>query len=291
MPGAQPRVSVVIPAYRNADFVAETIESVLAQTFDDYELVMADHSSDDGTQTILERYASDPHVRLLDPTPAGGGAQRNWNRVSEAASGEYLKLLPADDLLAPRALAVQVAALDAHPDAVLAASNRAMITDTGAVLIANRGLPASLVGAHDAATAVRTTVRAGTNVFGEPGAVLLRRSALERAGWWDGRSGYAIDVQSYVNTLAYGGMVGIDEVLSSFRISAQQWSVRLASSQASEMAEVFRGFRAAHPTWVSATDVRLGSAKAWASAMGRRAVYIALDLIRRVRDGRASRAA
>lgn len=205
----------------------------------------------------------------------------NWNRVSQAARGEYLKLLPADDLLAPRALEVQVAALDAHPQAALAASSRRMITDSGEVLLARRGLPASLIGYHDAPAAVRATVRAGTNVFGEPGAVLLRRSALEEAGWWDGRSGYAIDVQTYVNVLAHGGVVGIDEVLSSFRISAQQWSVQLANSQASEMARVFRGFRQQYPSWLTATDVRLGTVKAWLSAMGRRVIYVGLDASRR----------
>jgi len=50
-----PRVSVVIPTYQNADFIAETIESVLAQTYDDFEVVVSDHSSDDGTWDILQR--------------------------------------------------------------------------------------------------------------------------------------------------------------------------------------------------------------------------------------------
>ena len=278
-----PRVSVVIPAYRSAPFVAETIRSVLAQTYTDYEVVIADHSSDDGTQDVLNTFADEPRVRLLSPTPAGGGAEANWNRVSQAATGEYLKLLPADDLLRPNALEQQVLALDRHPSAVLAASNRSMITDTGAVLLAERGLPGSLIGLHPGSMAIRTTVRSGTNVFGEPGAVLLRRAALEKAGWWDGRSGYAIDVQTYVNVLRFGDSIGIDAVLSSFRISAQQWSVRLAGSQATEMAGVFEGIRQAHPDAVSAADVRLGSAKAWAQALGRRGVYTALNLTSRWR--------
>ena len=278
-----PRVSVVMPAYRSAPFVDETIRSVLAQTYADYEVVIADHSSDDGTQAVLDTFADEPRVRLLSPTPAGGGAEANWNRVSEAATGEYLKLLPADDLLRPNALEQQVLALDRHPSAVLAASSRSMITETGAVLLAERGLPGSLIGLHPGAMAIRTTVRSGTNVFGEPGAVLLRRAALEKAGWWDGRSGYAIDVQTYVNVLRFGDSVGIDAVLSSFRISAQQWSVRLAGSQATEMAGVFEGIREAHPDAVSAADVRLGSAKAWAQALGRRGVYTALNLTSRWR--------
>lgn len=278
-----PRVSIVIPAYRSASFIRETIESVLAQTWTDYELVIADHSSDDDTQAVMEEFADAPRVRLLPPTPRGGGAQANWNRVSEAAEGEYLKLLPADDLLEPEALARQVEALDRYPSAVLVASHRAMIDADGRVLMPRRGLPSSLLGLNPGAEAVRTTVRSGTNVFGEPGAVLLRRAALAEAGWWDGRSGYAIDVQTYANVLRHGDMVGIDAVLSSFRISDQQWSVRLANSQASEMAQVFEGFRDAFPATVTGADVRRGAAMAWAQAMARRGIYTMLGLRQRLR--------
>ena len=103
-----PRVSVVIPAFENAPYIRATVTSVLAQTYPDFELVVADHSSSDGTWEILQEFAADPRVRLLR-TPAGGGADRNWNRVTEAARGELVKLVCGDDLLAPEALATQVA--------------------------------------------------------------------------------------------------------------------------------------------------------------------------------------
>ncbi|OUD80777.1 Hyaluronan synthase [Clavibacter michiganensis subsp. michiganensis] len=67
-----PRVSIVIPAYNNADYLAETVDSVLAQTFTDFEVVIADHSSTDGTWDVMQRYADEPRVRLLR-TEAGGG--------------------------------------------------------------------------------------------------------------------------------------------------------------------------------------------------------------------------
>ncbi len=58
------------------------MRSVLAQTFTDFELVVADHSSADRTWELLQQFAEDPRVRLMT-TPAGGGAERNWNRVSQ----------------------------------------------------------------------------------------------------------------------------------------------------------------------------------------------------------------
>ena len=59
-----PRVSVVVPAYNNAEYLAETIDSILAQTFTDFELVIADHSSTDGTLAVAQKY-DDPRIRLL----------------------------------------------------------------------------------------------------------------------------------------------------------------------------------------------------------------------------------
>ena len=79
---AVPRVSVVVPAFQNAPFIRATVASVLAQTYPDFELVIADHGSSDGTWEILQELAADPRVRLLR-TSAGGGAVRNWNRVTE----------------------------------------------------------------------------------------------------------------------------------------------------------------------------------------------------------------
>ena len=79
-----PRVSVVVPSFNNARFIEATMDSILAQTFADFELVVADHSSSDGTWALLQPYSADPRVRLLR-TEAGGGAPRNWDRVTAAA--------------------------------------------------------------------------------------------------------------------------------------------------------------------------------------------------------------
>lgn len=134
-----PRVSVVVPAYNSVDFIEQAIDSILAQTYDDYELIVSDHSSSDGTTKILEAYA-ERGVLTLHHLPRGGGAPANWRAVTAHASGEYFKLVCGDDLLAPSALAAQVEALDAHPSAVMAASQRDLIDARGRQLVAARGL-------------------------------------------------------------------------------------------------------------------------------------------------------
>ena len=269
---ARPRVSVVVPAFRNAAHLAQTLESVLAQDYEDYELVVADHSSDDDTPRILARYADHPKVRVLPPTPAGGGALANWNRVSAEARGELLKLVCGDDLIAPDALSAQVAAFDANPTVVLVASQRDLVDTHGQVIMRARGL-AHLDGRVSGKAAARASVRAGTNIFGEPGCVMFRRELLERMGGWDNSHPYLIDQATYTGIMLGGDVFAIRRPLASFRISAGQWSVRLMRSQSDQAIAFHRELRERNPGLISGGDLLLGNLRAVFMAVGRRAAY------------------
>lgn len=269
-----PRVSIVIPAYNNAAYLRATLESVFAQTYQDYEVVIADHSSVDGTAEIIQSFASEPRLRILSPTPHGGGAKANWNRVSQHAEGEWIKLVCGDDLLAPNALEAQMAAADANPGAVMVASKRDIVDARGEIVFAGRGL-ANLQGRVSGADAVRATVRSGTNIFGEPAAVLLKRAVLAE-GWWDDSFPYMIDETAYVRVLHSGDLVALPQTLASFRISASQWSVRLARSQAGQAAGLHRAIMADQPGTLTKLDVARGNTLALANAYARRLVYVAL---------------
>lgn len=271
----RPHVSVVIPAYNNAQHVALAIESVLAQRFDDYELVVADHSSSDGTHEILLRYAEHPKVRVLAPTPAGGGALANWNRVSAQARGTLLKLVCGDDLIAPDALADQAAALDANPSAALVASPRDIIDGAGRIMFRNRGL-SGLDGLTDGRRAIRASVRSGTNLFGEPGCVMFRRELLDRAGGWDSEFPYLIDQATYTHLLMHGDLLALRKPLASFRVSTGQWSVRLMKQQAEQTMRFHRALRQRNPGLLTASDVLVGGMRARALAVLRRVAYLGL---------------
>ena len=107
-------VSVVIPSFQNAGTLARTLESVLSQTYTDLEVIVADHSSTDGSLEVARSFEHDPRVRVLS-TPAGGGAERNWNRVTDEATGSLIKLVCADDVLYPTLIERQVSTLAEHP--------------------------------------------------------------------------------------------------------------------------------------------------------------------------------
>lgn len=273
--GWHPKVSVVVPAYNNASFLAKTIESILFQEFDDYELIVADHSSSDATSEVIARYGSNPHVRIMSPTPSGGGALANWNRVSAAARGEYLKLVCGDDLITPDALREQVAALDANPSAVLVASRRALIDSSGRIIMRRRGL-GGLSGLVPGRAAVRAAVRAGTNIFGEPGCVLFKRQLLEREGGWDSRFPYLIDQATYSRILLHGDLVALPKVLASFRISSNQWSVQLMRQQASQALAYHSYLRGENEGLLSHMDLLIGNVRAIAIAYARRLAYVSM---------------
>lgn len=271
--GKTPRVSVVVPAYNNALFLGKTIDSILAQDYDDYELIVADHSSLDRTGEIIERYAGNPFVRIMTPTPAGGGALANWNRVSGHARGEFVKLVCGDDLITSSALREQVAALDANPSAVLVASARTLIDSNDRIILQRRGL-AGLSGLVPGRAAVRAAVRAGTNIFGEPCCVMFRRQLLDRVGGWDSQYPYLIDQATYTRILLHGDMVALPKVLASFRISSGQWSVRLVRQQAEQAMAFHAALRATDKSLLSRVDLLTGNARAIAISYARRLAYL-----------------
>jgi len=114
-----PRVSVVMTAYNSASFVRETIESILGQTFEDFEYIIVDDCSSDETPDIIRSY-DDPRIRhIRNATNQGISGSRNIGL--DAARGEFLAPTDHDDLSLPQRLAREVAFLDAHPEVVLVA--------------------------------------------------------------------------------------------------------------------------------------------------------------------------
>ena len=270
--GLTPRVSVVVPSFNNASFIEATMDSILAQSFEDFELVVADHSSVDGTWELLQHYRTDPRVRLLR-TEAGGGAPRNWERVTAAAGGQLLKLVCGDDIIYPDCLRMQVEAMDANPEVVLVAAQRDLIDARGAILMSRRGL-AGLTGPVAGRVAARRTVVVGANIFGEPACVLIRRKTLQDAGGWDGRHPYVIDEATYVNVLLRGDFFGIDRSLAAFRLSSSQWSVHLAREQSHQVIGFHHRLAGAASGLLSRTDLFRGDARARGMAYSRRLAYL-----------------
>ena len=110
-----PAVSVIIPTYKHRDFVLATLDSVFAQTFTDYEVIVINDGSPDDTAALLRPLAEAGRIRYIEQENTGQSLARN--RGIAAACGEFIALLDDDDLWPPDKLAWQVDAMGRHPDA------------------------------------------------------------------------------------------------------------------------------------------------------------------------------
>ncbi len=169
------KVSVVIPVYNGERYLREALDSVLAQTFRDYEVICVDDGSTDGSVAIIKGYGE--RVRLIQQPNAGQGAARNAG-VQRGVS-TYVAFLDQDDCWYPHKLQQQVAALEADPGAVLAHCNsdrmdyEGRLQQAGATLTENETALESPLG----------------RLTGEglilPSAMMVRRDTFERVGGFD----------------------------------------------------------------------------------------------------------
>lgn len=129
-----PRLSIGLPVYNGERYLAQALDSLLAQTFRDFELIICDNASTDSTAEICRRYAdADPRVRY-HRHPRNIGAARNFQSTLRLASAPLFKWASADDLCLPEFLERCVAALGEHPDAVLAFPSTVLIDGDGKLL-------------------------------------------------------------------------------------------------------------------------------------------------------------
>jgi len=265
------KVSVVVPTYNGAGFIDTTLESVMNQTFSEFEIVVSDDASTDGTVEVVDRI-NDPRLRVAeDRSHVGPGG--NWNRALKLARGEYIKVLAQDDLLYPENLQVAVDALDAEPSLSFVAMRRDIIGADGAVLMRDRGLP-GLCGLINPIDGYRATVRAGGNPFGEGEAVLFRRAASALAGGFDESIPYAIDVDYWLRLLAWGPAFGLCSTHAAFRVTAQAWSNTLAREQSAQFAALIDRVAGDPANGVSRSDILIGKGRASANAQLRRLFYM-----------------
>jgi glycosyltransferase involved in cell wall biosynthesis len=248
---------VCIPTYRGAAHIAETIDSALAQTFTDFELVIVDDASPDETPQVVAAYR-DPRLRYVR-SERNAGVEENWNRCLRFARGRYFKLLPHDDLIAPDCLARQVAVLEADPDERLALvfCARRIIDDRSRALITRR-YPRAASGVIPGRTAVRNCIRSGANLLGEPGGVLFRTALARRVGEFDTHLGLLTDLDYWARLLLHGDAYYVADRLASFRVSRGAWSVAIGAAQAAELLAFIAKLGADPAFGLSAFDLARG---------------------------------
>jgi glycosyltransferase involved in cell wall biosynthesis len=208
-----PRVSVCIPTYDYARYLPAAVDSVLAQDYEDYELIVVDNASRDETPAVLARYGDRIRAHRNERNL---GLFGNFGRCLELARGELVKFLAADDWLHPGFLREAVALMDRHPSAAIVSGPGFYVDGGGRVWgVGTTGVFAPGLVPGPAALRAQADL---LNVIGMPSNTLLRRAAVEAAGGFDERFAPAADVHLWGKLLARHDLAWLAHPRSYLRI-------------------------------------------------------------------------
>lgn len=208
-------VSVCIPAYNNADYICETIDSVLNQTYKNIELVIVDDNSNDNTLEIIKHYeAKDNRVKVYH-NDKNLGMAGNWNHCLELCKGEFIKLMCADDLIVPETIEREVAVFEKYPEVVLVSSNTKLVDLDGNKKGFYTRYPVKVP-----VDGKKVNKRGFFNkdYYGAPQANLFRKSTYEVIGGIDSKLTYIVDYDFFVRIANTGKVFSILEPLNLFRV-------------------------------------------------------------------------
>jgi glycosyltransferase involved in cell wall biosynthesis len=223
-----PKVTVLMAVYNGLPHLREAVESIVRQTFSDFELVVVDDGSTDGSGEALAGLA-DNRIRLL-VNEQNQGLTRSLNRGLQAARGEYVARLDADDICAPERLARQVAYLDSNPATALVGSVCRQINEAGEPFGEITQTPTS-------PTAIYYGLRFN-NVLAHS-SVMFRREPVAELGGYDEQFQQAQDYDLWSRLADRYPLAALPEPLIRLRVSPKSVSRQRATDQA-RFADVIR---------------------------------------------------
>lgn len=213
-----PLVTVVIPTYNRRHLIEEALDSVFAQTFTDYEVVLVDDGSTDGTEALVKKkYGT--RLRYVRQENQGISGARNTGIAN--ASGKYVAFLDSDDKWLPEKLARQVAFMEAHPETGLLSTKLARYElggDKEKVEICPVDFPRNFQDLLTGKNNVPTTT------------TLVRRECFEKAGLFDRELPVAEDWDLWLRIAEHYGLACLDEILAEHRDHSQKTTQNLAKT-------------------------------------------------------------
>ncbi|HBR14223.1 MAG TPA: hypothetical protein DD723_01580 [Candidatus Omnitrophica bacterium] len=220
-----PKVSILIPTYNGARYLAATLESALSQSFGDFELIVCDDGSKDETVSIVRDYQKKDHRIRFFQNPTNLGLVQNWNHALMLAQGEWIKYLFQDDLLTPKALEKMLCVPDS---ASMVCSKLHYILEPGIVEETRDFFEKRLCQIADIYPGKKNLSYQDislaafdhfpTNIIGEPVAILFHRRAISLYGLANPDMIQCCDYEYFLRLAANEGLFFIDEPLVSFRV-------------------------------------------------------------------------
>jgi glycosyltransferase involved in cell wall biosynthesis len=225
-------VSVVVPSYNYARFLRERIDGILAQTRQDFELIVLDDASTDGSQDILRAYADPPRVRVFLLERNSGNPFVQWNRGVELANAPYVWITEADDAAEPRFLERLVAVLEQHPKVGLVHCGFRRVDEEGRELADSAAWWRDIEPGrwdHDFVAPGRDELRrlSHQNVIGNASGVVFRRALYNAIGGADTGYRLSADWDLWIRMLSRSDVGFVADPLNRWRWHAH--SVRQRS--------------------------------------------------------------
>jgi len=230
------QISICIPSYNNEAYIAATINSVLNQSYTNFELIIVDDCSKDKTWDIINSF-NDARIKVYQ-NEKNLGMHGNWIKVLSLASGEYIKLLCGDDIIYPLCLELQINSFQKpeNNDLVMVVCRRKIITASGEVMFGS--FYKLRPGKYSGKAAMRYCAFFGTNLIGEPMSVLFKSSIFKQNQIALGSNNYLIDLDLYSKLLKYGSLIVLKDFLAAFRI----YSTSMSGSLGWKHAGYFKDF-------------------------------------------------
>jgi glycosyltransferase involved in cell wall biosynthesis len=204
----KPIVSVLMPVYNTERYVAQAVESILSQTWKDFEFIILDDGSTDASLKILKKYAAqDKRIRLV--SRENRGVIRTRNNLLELAEGEFVAVMDADDVALPERLALQVEFLQANLDVVCVGGAHEIIDEDGR-LLTRLPLP-------ELDQQIQELALAGHGSICNPCA-MIRRSALVKIGGYDETLMCAEDLDIWLKLGEIGKLANLKQTVLKYRL-------------------------------------------------------------------------
>lgn len=221
-----PAVSVLLPVYNARRYVARAIESMLGQTFGDFELLIVDDGSSDGSLEIARQYADrDRRVRVTTRPNRGISATRN--ELLRAAAGELVAAMDSDDVALPQRLALESAFLRANPEVVCVGGSYRIVDGDGRLI--HRGFPVA-----EGDEEIQRLLLAGHCSLHQP-TVMFRRIPALRVGGYDERMAVAADFDLWLRLGEVGALANLPDPVLDYRIHGHSISDQSHEKQVSEI--------------------------------------------------------
>jgi len=200
-------VSVIIPAYNCERYIEEAVQSVLAQTYRDYELIIIDDGSTDRTRERVRPFSAMKNVRIL--AQKNSGPSRARNRGIQASGGKYCAFLDSDDVMMPERLQMQVAAMEKRKDVGMIYSDLMTFNETGIVHRTKKAFTRPYAGEVLDKLVLGNFITTST--------VMARRECLEKVGLFDERMNHSEDYKMWLQMARAYAIEYLDVPLTKYR--------------------------------------------------------------------------